>query len=131
MTHKPTSSVLCLLLAGFLLQTAIPVGYMPANINDGWFVKLCPQGMSADVMAAVLGEHHHHHHDEDEASFLQCDLGGVIGAVLLQNNTEQDQIPFTNLAATATTDLVYTGTNRGLWIRPRAPPVTRIALTFS
>lgn len=76
--RKRSKRALRLVLASFLLQTAIPLGYMPASIEDGWFVKLCPNGLSAAWVSALLGDQHKHHSD-DESVFAQCDLGGGLG----------------------------------------------------
>ncbi|MEM1112116.1 MAG: hypothetical protein AAGI11_09440 [Pseudomonadota bacterium] len=45
-----------------LLQVAIPRGFMPAELSTGWYLQLCPQGLSAGAAAAFLGEDAHHHH---------------------------------------------------------------------
>lgn len=68
-----------LVLVGLVLRVAVPAGFMPTNLDDGWFLKLCPDGMSMSVMTALLGHDHHHHHQlggEDTEPYQQCDLGG-------------------------------------------------------
>lgn len=63
------------LLGTLLLRALVPVGYMPATLASGWPVQLCPDGMSAEAMTALLGQSHQHHsaviaqdsHDEHAA----------------------------------------------------------------
>ena len=45
------------LLLIFAIQAIIPAGFMPANISAGWFVKLCPQGLSAETMQLFHPDH--------------------------------------------------------------------------
>jgi len=73
-----------------LLRVAVPVGFMPSSLADGWYLKLCPDGMSDSAMMALLGQHDHSHHhqsgDSSEQSFDQCDLGsGFASAVISQS----------------------------------------------
>lgn len=69
-----------LVLVGLVLRVAVPAGFMPTNLDDGWFLKLCPDGMSMSVMMALLGHDHHHHHQgtTDSEPYQQCDLGGSL-----------------------------------------------------
>jgi len=69
-----------LFLATFALRVLVPAGLMPADMTDGWFLKLCPDGVSAEWMAGLNGDHHHHHHEEDGAQDSSCELGGGLGA---------------------------------------------------
>ena len=72
------------ILAAFslALHVIVPPGFMPASVDDGWHLKWCPDGMSAELMYALFG-HAHHHHDSDAAQegFQQCDLS-VLSAEL-------------------------------------------------
>ncbi|MEQ9451034.1 MAG: hypothetical protein RJQ07_05565 [Pseudomonadales bacterium] len=61
------------LLTVLLMRVAIPAGLMPNQ--DGWFLKICPDGMPARV-AAVFGDEHAHHHQPDNELSAQCDLSG-------------------------------------------------------
>lgn len=74
--------MLGVLLSSFFVQSLIPVGYMPASIKSGSIVELCPEGMSAEWMMALLG-HHHAHHSPDKPQFAKCDLGGGLAASAL------------------------------------------------
>lgn len=73
-----------LVLAAFALRVLVPVGYMPTAVSGGWFLQLCPDGVSAQVMAGLMGSghaHHHHHADDSGSAEPQrCDLGGVLSA---------------------------------------------------
>jgi hypothetical protein len=71
-----------------LLRVLVPAGYMPSDLDDGWYLKLCPDGMPVSVMVALFGhEHQHHHHPNaqggaaaPEITYAQCDLGGTLSA---------------------------------------------------
>ncbi len=76
-----------LALAAFGLRALVPVGFMPAAVGQGWFLQLCPQGMSEAAMAVLLGKQHHHHHHQTQgkaqsASPVQCELGGGVSVTL-------------------------------------------------
>lgn len=55
------AGLLRLALLGMLLRIAVPAGYMPAALADGWYLQLCPDGLSAAAMVALFGEGHRHH----------------------------------------------------------------------
>ncbi len=86
-----------LALLAMLLRIAVPSGYMPSALADGWYLKLCSDGISSSAMTALLGQEdhsHHHHHGGDtqssgsEQAFDQCDLGsGFASALVLQENS--------------------------------------------
>lgn len=50
----------------FLLQAFVPIGYMPASwAEEGTLVKLCPAGVSDEVMAILHSNHgQHSNHDK-------------------------------------------------------------------
>ena len=101
-TPMATLAFARLVLFALVLRIAVPAGYMPANLGDGWFLALCPDGMPAHVMVAWLGPQHQHHgqhqnltNDDSHHSphhmgydsgplptaadlpqYVQCDLGG-------------------------------------------------------
>lgn len=115
-----------LVLVGLVLRVAVPAGFMPTNLDDGWFLKLCPDGMSMSVMMALLGHDHHHHHDgQDSDPYQQCDLGGGLS----DDNalTTGEQFTTNSLAALEQTlptqDLVLAVTARTF--HARAPPHSR------
>jgi len=62
-----------LALLGVALRLAVPAGYMPADLSDGWYLEWCPDGLPVAVTAALLGHGHHHHDDGDDG---RCELGG-------------------------------------------------------
>lgn len=97
---------------------------MPGALSDGWYLKLCPDGMPANVMLALLG-HEHHHHDADAqiASFAQCDLGGigVADAPLVATGCS---VPTPELVTAANVAPLLTAiTNVSFTYLSRAPPV--------
>lgn len=55
----------------------VPVGLMPQATSDGWWLKICPDGMPHSVMMALSG-HEHHHHEAETETYQPCDLGGVL-----------------------------------------------------
>ncbi len=62
------------LVTALLLRIAVPQGLMPAD--DGWFLKICPDGLPAKVAAIFGDEHAHHHGHENSETYSQCDLSG-------------------------------------------------------
>ncbi len=83
--HRTIAS---LALLSVLLRVLVPSGYMPSNVSEGWYLKLCHHGLTAEVVQILLGDHgHHHHHDHDSHSAStvdQCDLGsGYAGSALI------------------------------------------------
>jgi len=120
-----------LALSGVLLRILVPAGFMPADVGDGWYLKLCPDGMPASTMVALFGHHHHHHADghadgQEEhfaADMLQCDLGGGLSADTVAYGVQL------SVAVAATgideTQPVAPATVRALpsAYHPRAPPV--------
>ena len=80
-------------LLGMLLRIAVPAGFMPDDVSGGWYLKLCPDGLPASVMAALLGHAHHAHHAHHDAApddgFQQCELGGGLsGSALVDPPTD-------------------------------------------
>lgn len=78
--NRKTFAVLAALALALLI--AIPRGYMPTAVSDGALLKLCGDGLSPEVMAALLGDgHHHHHHGSDSADapdqMRSCELAGL------------------------------------------------------
>ena len=66
------------------LHVIVPPGFMPANVNDGWHLSWCPDGMPDEVMYALFGHAHHHHGSDSKTSFSQCDLSGLYAELDLQ-----------------------------------------------
>lgn len=118
----------CALLA-FCLRALIPGGLMPAATADGWFLQLCPKGLSAASISVLVGDsHHHHHHHADSAEQTNtaeagdCKLGGGVSAL----PTIAAAAP--TLAPQPGSDLEVSQTHapaRSAWrspSQPRAPP---------
>ena len=62
-----------------LVQSFVPVGFMPkALADDGFaFLEFCPQGVSDEVMAIIHGDSRHAHnhiHDEPQGQIFDVDL---------------------------------------------------------
>ena len=57
MAFQNRRSIASTLLLIFALQVIVPVGFMPADLSTGWFVKLCPQGLSPETMRLFHPEH--------------------------------------------------------------------------
>lgn len=91
--------IACIALLAILLRAAVPAGFMPGSLTSGWYLVLCPDGISSSAMMALLGEQqdhsHHHMHAQGSgtpgsdssanASFNQCDLGsGYSSAFIFQ-----------------------------------------------
>ncbi|MEM1187283.1 MAG: hypothetical protein AAGI72_02085 [Pseudomonadota bacterium] len=56
-------------VAVLLVQVLVPRGYMPASLASGWFVALCPDGLTTPEMVVLIGaqqsqDQHHHGHVE-------------------------------------------------------------------
>ncbi len=118
----------CLSLAAIGLQAAIPAGFMPTNLASGWYVQLCPNGMSAELMAAVFGdEHHHHHHgggdnSSGEPSF-ECDLAGFSASFAGPGHVSTELPAVRVIARSASAPLRPLSAVAPF--RSRAPPVSR------
>lgn len=85
--HKPGplhKALTAAALLFFALRAIVPAGLMPAAVTDGWFLQLCPDGLSDSVMRVLMDDaHHHHHHEESKAasSSMDCELGGGVAAM--------------------------------------------------
>ncbi|MEQ8857466.1 MAG: hypothetical protein RIC56_02355 [Pseudomonadales bacterium] len=84
--------------AALLLRVLVPAGYMPAALADGWLLQLCPDGLPAATVQALLGPSHQHHEHHapphgapndlaaaDDAIAVpdQCELGGFAMAAIV------------------------------------------------
>jgi hypothetical protein len=109
-----------------LIRVAVPTGFMPSNVDEGWFLQLCPDGMPAHVMVALFGEHHLHHGDSDGDTFFQCDYdGGVVGYALLDSNSHACAELDTENAVAAIAELRISR-KTSLGYLSRAPPNTSV-----
>lgn len=125
MIRSRSKLIFRVILGSFLLQTAIPVGYMPAAVEDGWFVKLCPSGLSVEWMTTLLG-HNHDHHSEGEESFVQCELGGGLGAPTMQHESPDMSASVEASAILPMPDVFQATSVTYSAHRPRSPPVFRL-----
>ena len=86
--QKPfIGSVIAIILL-FLLRAMVPAGFMPAALGSGSPVQLCPQGLTAQEVAVLLGEHHAHHHGEEAQAGeeFNCPLGLLLSAAALPSS---------------------------------------------
>ena len=66
-----------LLLAALLIRAAIPVGLMAVDTHDGWYLSICPEGLSREAQKVLVP--HQHDDDSDHASTgLYCDLASLM-----------------------------------------------------
>ena len=115
-----------LLLAALILRIAVPVGYMPNDTSEGWYLAICPDGLTAGKMSVLAaGSGHHHHDNSDQLMPLDCELGGGF-------TTDFDLPLYSEIAAIRSQAIVQTNNNavtvakRITWRRlARAPPLTR------
>lgn len=123
------SSILSAFAAiAMLLRVAIPTGFMPSSINDGWFLQLCPDGMPTHVMVALFGKHHLHHGDSNGGTFFECDYdGGAIGDALLAQALLCCTAPVANTLVASNNEFRALK-KRVLGFSARAPP-THLRLT--
>jgi len=63
-----------LLLLTFCVRALVPAGYMPGDLDDGWHLKLCPDGLTQSSFTGLLGHQHDHEHSADSVS--TCELSG-------------------------------------------------------
>ena len=130
------------LLATLLLRVLVPVGYMPAKLSEGWPVQLCPDGMSAAAMTALLGDQHQHHgmhamhggaHSDLamtakesapalEAAPGKCDLAAFSGAVAPPASAVAIERPVTSVAAESAVAALHVRSVAFERYRSRAPP---------
>lgn len=115
-----------LVLVGLVLRVAVPGGFMPADLDDGWFLKLCPDGMPMSVMMALLGHDHHHHHD-DSTPYQQCDLGGGLADEDSLHSVEQLVASCLPASTQATIAQVFAPGTAASVFQARAPPHSRTA----
>lgn len=67
-----TRWTLGILAAVLLMRAMIPVGYMPGNLLDGEFARLCPTGLP---MSLAHAGHHAAHDDTELSADKACPVG--------------------------------------------------------
>ncbi|MEM8500217.1 MAG: hypothetical protein AAF542_19535 [Pseudomonadota bacterium] len=90
-----------MVLFAFTLQAIVPVGFMPAAVSSGQLIKLCPTGLSPELMSILHPQHQfqgsghlHHgsHHSQSQPSHEEmqheqwradCPFGAVASSDLL------------------------------------------------
>lgn len=58
---------------------------MPADTEDGWYLKFCPDGIPMQLAMALFGHDHAHHahlvhQGQEQVEYAQCDLAGLVNA---------------------------------------------------
>lgn len=95
---------------------------MPTNMGDGWYLQLCPEGMSAQAMGALFGNEHAHHHPETAEAFTQCELGGGLTGEALTGLALDGVATFKQLSASTPSAVWLPPTYVFHSYHPRAPP---------
>lgn len=106
---------------------------MPSALADGWYLKLCPDGISASTMMALLGQQDHGHYhghgmesgDSSEQSFDQCDLGSGFASAAV---SQIANIALEIFIATLVAGILLSATlpRRPRLYLVRAPPLTPV-----
>ncbi|MFK7733108.1 MAG: hypothetical protein AB8B48_15930 [Pseudomonadales bacterium] len=65
--HRHQRWVHAMVLFAFTLQAIVPAGFMPAAVSTGQLIKLCPTGLSPELMSILHPQHsmqnnEHQHH---------------------------------------------------------------------
>ena len=110
-----------LALLGLLLHALVPAGFMPASLEEGWYVKPCHENSLANAMLEH-GDHHHHAND-DEASFEQCDLGGFSSLAEIQPDSAAGFLVFSAAPALIVASDRYSRIASFSYLA-RAPPIS-------
>lgn len=102
----------------------IPTGYMPASVDGGWYLELCPDDMPAHVMQALFGEHHAHHGSGSDSTYFQCDYdSGVTSDAIVQ--AEFSVVAAAKYASVVeVADTLPAKGRRASAFQSRAPPTT-------
>lgn len=118
------SLLLSLLL---LVQGLSPAGYMPAGLDSGWLVMLCPEGLPTNFLAATDPHAGHHQHSSDSNDHHNsrtdyCQLGSTLDtpAVAISADAVADRLPLPDYHQTSYATPMLRP--RVLQSRPRAPP---------
>lgn len=78
---------------------------MPAAAGSGLLYELCPEGVPAEVMQALLGGGHHHHHGapasgDSEAGTIECPIGHMLSSAVAHDaQAVTDVVPDTPIWA--------------------------------
>ncbi|NKC01112.1 MAG: hypothetical protein GKR90_21815 [Pseudomonadales bacterium] len=95
---------------------------MPGDISEGWYLQICPDGLTSTEVMVLTGDEHHHHHGHDDARLIDCELGGGFAAALdLAEFSDSTEI-FARVLPQASERSAKTQTRPVLQLRARAPP---------
>ncbi len=135
---KRRATALSVLFA-FVLQVLVPIGYMPASYaSEGSLIKLCPTGLSDEMMMVLHPGHHHHHHAHHMADGIDdshaqndgywqdyCPYGASASGdytIEASSSAEQASPAAIQLSTLQASDVLA---KRFRQQSPRAPPVNR------
>ena len=116
------------MLATLLLRAGMPEGYMPSPAGSGFLFELCPTGVPAAVMQALVGPDSHHHPGASEAAAAhfdaaQCPIGHLLsGAVTIDMQWFNPEAPA--LAGLAASPQSQNSPTRLFTRHARGPPPT-------
>ncbi len=93
-----------MVLFAFTLQAIVPAGFMPAAVSTGQLIKLCPTGLSPELMSILHPQHQlpsdkhkhhgsHHPQSQPQSETMQhdqwradCPFGAVAASDLLAHS---------------------------------------------
>lgn len=117
-------TLICTAYFALACRLAIPPGYMPASLEDGWPIKLCPAGLPDGLLSAEKGDHAQHQDNglDEESAPAYCPVGSLaelsalLGDVFSTLAASQVQLYTTRLLEPPTVSTYPR-------FRSRAPPV--------
>lgn len=114
------------LLAGFIVRAASPMGYMPAAPGSGLLFELCPGQLPAGVsLPGRMTGHDHHHHGADDDSQPepdQCQIGHLLSSAAAVDDTLIGEVAVVGAANVAKPRAVVSISTSPLTQRSRDPP---------
>lgn len=128
-TSRLRRALLCFAYAALAAKLIVPVGYMPAALSDGSFVRLCPGGLPNGLLETAPGRADQgtdgEQSDHDEASIWEhCWLGSLAATPAMAACEHNFDVLGTAAETIAVTQAVPGKAFRALGFRARAPPQT-------
>lgn len=126
-----STTIYAALACTFMVRALIPVGYMPGNLLEGEFVRLCPAGLPALTGHAGQDGHAGHHENVDsipadvELSSV-CPLGAALGQAGLIDAQPAPFLPAAAAGLTAPATDESPPAPTGVAFRSRAPPAVLV-----
>lgn len=145
--HQSTQNrarwVHAVVLFAFTLQAIVPAGFMPAAVSTGQLVKLCPTGLSSELMSILHPQHQlpsddyqHHgsHHQQlqpqtenmlhDDQWRADCPFGVVAASDLLAQSWSRLSLAYLGTAQQSIFSDLFIVPNPFSAHPARAPPST-------